>query len=153
MGTIKPNFVIWFLFTGMCLPFILVTDFYPFFRFGMFAEPVRNATQVEEFVIEANTQGRYQALSPELTGLHSSNLFYLYRAYYYQGKADLLLKEMGAVVRRKTGHSVPLRLLRLRRKPGYFAADTAIMAVTGPKPPKSLHSALKADSLSPAAKP
>ena len=37
---------------GLLLPFVLQQTFYPFFRFGMFAEPVTREIQQEVFRLE-----------------------------------------------------------------------------------------------------
>jgi len=75
------------------IPFVLQTDLYPLFRFGMFAEPVKRTVQSETFALRMiDLNGRQHLLSPEETGLGS--LAYLMRNYYYRHQADTLLSRI-----------------------------------------------------------
>jgi len=79
------------------LPFVLVTDIFPFFRFGMFAEPVRRAVQTESFVVEfENLRGQTQIFNPEKYEIPEENFQYLARNYYYRKEAPLMLKRLRA---------------------------------------------------------
>ncbi len=78
---------------GMCVPFILLTDVYPFFRFGMFAEPVKRTIQTEIFSLRAvDGKGQYQYISP--ANLRMGSLSYLMRNYYYRGEVQLFLNRI-----------------------------------------------------------
>jgi hypothetical protein len=87
------NTVITLMLAGMSIPFVLVTDVYPFYRFGMFAEPVKRSVQLEQFAIQYRDQHqRLLSLDPASVGL--SSLAYLMRNYYYRGEAGKLLQRI-----------------------------------------------------------
>ncbi|MFN3316690.1 MAG: hypothetical protein ACK40K_07745, partial [Raineya sp.] len=75
-----------FLFL-LWLPFLLLTDFYPFLRFGMFAEPIRPTSQ-EKFVLYTQKNKKLEKYNTYLWGLDESVFNYLARKYYYQKKLD-----------------------------------------------------------------
>lgn len=77
----------------MLIPFVLLTDVYPFFRFGMFAEPVRRNVQLEQFTLRyVDNQGNKNIASAEQVGLGS--LAYLLRNYYYRNQTEQLLESV-----------------------------------------------------------
>lgn len=114
---------------GICwlLPFVVLTDFFPFVRFGMFAEPVKSSGQVEQFVILAQKVTQKTEINEQLMGLHKGQLDYLYRNYYYRHQSDLLLKRVAGLVPKKSGIKC-LSLYRLTRPLAQPNADSVLVA-------------------------
>ncbi|QHT67526.1 hypothetical protein GXP67_13265 [Rhodocytophaga rosea] len=81
------------MLSAITVPFILLTDIYPFFRFGMFAEPVKEEIQMEQFAIRYthHNQATY-LLDPAEVGL--SSLAYLMRNYYYRQQSHIFLQRI-----------------------------------------------------------
>lgn len=80
---------------GLFLPFVLQQTIYPFFRFGMFAEPVTREIQQEVFRLAGmRTDASMDMEISEYTGISRSNLDYLLRNYYYRDQADLFLRKV-----------------------------------------------------------
>lgn len=83
--------------TGFALPFILQTTLYPFFRFGMFAEPVRYSVQAEQFVlVRFSPAGKESSYVSDGIGIGKSKLDYLLRNYYYRNEIPQLLEQLKA---------------------------------------------------------
>jgi len=82
---------------GLLFPFVFQQTFYPFFRFGMFAEPVRGEIQQERFMVLTVTAGKASQLTKD-TGIKTSNMDYLLRNYYYRHEADLFLKRIASLL-------------------------------------------------------
>ena len=72
------------------LPFLLLTDLYPFLRFGMFAEPIRAETSQETFGIYIERNKKLEKYNTYLWGLDEGVFNYLARKYYYQKRLDFL---------------------------------------------------------------
>lgn len=71
------------------LPFLLINDFYPFFRFGMFAEPIRKHQTEELFILYyTNKQNNVYKFNTYQLGVDESVFNYLVRKYYYQNKMN-----------------------------------------------------------------
>ena len=82
------------------LPFLLFNDVYPFFRFGMFAEPVKNTKSTETFtVVYTDATGRHP-WDFQQAGL-PANPAYLFRNYYYRHETTALLRRIHAVAARR----------------------------------------------------
>lgn len=119
------------MLTAILIPFILVTDVYPFFRFGMFAEPVRDEIQLEQFAIRYI--GHNQAmhiLDPAEIGLGS--LTYLMRNYYYRKQSEFFLRNIHQVyqARIKVREWQLLRITSLPEQPSQ--TDTVAVATFRP---------------------
>lgn len=84
---------IFFVLMGFILPFIFLRDFYPFYRFGMFAEPVKQAVQKELFIIQF-TDSKYQnkIFEAENYGWNKDTFTYLKRNYFYREESQKLLQ-------------------------------------------------------------
>ncbi|MDF9797193.1 hypothetical protein OKW21_002456 [Catalinimonas alkaloidigena] len=79
---------------ALFFPFIMQQTFFPFFRFGMFAEPVTRKIQTETFhLIGVNEKGMVEKQLGEKVGVDQSKLNYLLRNYYYRGEADKFTKQ------------------------------------------------------------
>jgi hypothetical protein len=84
------------------IPFVLLTDLFPFFRFGMFAEPVRSSIQTELFqIITINEQGKEEVFNPDKLGINSADFNYLCRNYYYRNEGEIFLKNISAIYYKK----------------------------------------------------
>ncbi|WPP50898.1 hypothetical protein [Catalinimonas niigatensis] len=107
---------------GLFIPFILQETFYPFFRFGMFAEPVKRSIQTEQFFLVAyQNEGGFDFQIAELTGIQRSKLDYLLRNYYYRNEADQFLKQVSRLF---PSHQMPDTLYILRK----IQNDTSLVA-------------------------
>ena len=118
------------LIVGMTIavwvPFILLTDLYPFFRFGMFAEPVRESIQMEQFAIQfIAADGNWQVLSPEQLGI--SSLAYLMRNYYYRDQSAAFLRHIHSIYPARDSVK-EWQLLRVTSPHAIFRPDTSVAA-------------------------
>lgn len=111
---------------ALWIPFILLTDLYPFFRFGMFAEPVKEAIQMEQFAIRyVSYSHQQQVLSPEQLGI--SSLAYLMRNYYYRNQSAAFLENIHAIYPEKDIVK-QWQLLRITSPAQVYQPDTAVVA-------------------------
>ncbi|MEK6480501.1 hypothetical protein WJR50_23360 [Catalinimonas sp. 4WD22] len=79
---------------GLFFPFIMQQTFYPFFRFGMFAEPVKRDIQTEYFLLLGiHENGFVDKNVGDLAGIDQSKLNYLLRNYYYRKETDHFTKQ------------------------------------------------------------
>ena len=74
---------------GLILPFILITDFFPFLRFGMFAEPIKKDIQTEQFIVYKINNKEQSLFNPELIGINPNTFHYLCRNYFYRNEMKL----------------------------------------------------------------
>lgn len=89
------NTVITITLIAVTIPFILVTDIFPFLRFGMFAEPIKTNIQKEIFIITyKNNQGKEQLFDPKKAGIEQHLFYYLVRNYYYRNESPILIKNI-----------------------------------------------------------
>lgn len=95
----KKTIIISFLLL-LSLPFIFIKTLYPFYRFGMFAEPVKTSIQTEKFSIHyQQLDGKWiEFLGPEI-GLSKSGYSILMRKHYYQNQVVELLQKTASVVK------------------------------------------------------
>jgi hypothetical protein len=114
------------MIVAMWVPFVLLTDLYPFFRFGMFAEPVREAIQMEQFAVRYIAAGQgQQVLTPEQLGI--SSLAYLMRNYYYRNQSVEFLRHIHTIYPGR--HVVKQwQLLRITSPHAVYRPDTAVVA-------------------------
>lgn len=86
------------LFVGLFAPFILIKTIYPFYRFGMFAEPVKTQTQKEVFEIFYWTQDSIKhSLKAKDIKMSEALLRSIVREYYYKNQKDIFLNEIGKI--------------------------------------------------------
>lgn len=110
------------MLTLITLPFIMVTDLFPFMRFGMFAEPIRHDIQKEYFQIVIYPENaKEEILNPQLVGIEDHFYGYIIRNYFYRGEGYLLLRKIETLL---PSPSKKLELKRYRHQPGL--ADTTI---------------------------
>ncbi len=111
---------------GVTLPFVLLTDLYPFFRFGMFAEPVSRTVQTERFILRyVDAGGTPYPVEPADVGL--SGLAYLLRNYYYRGEAERLLANLHQLHPHKA-RAAEWQLLRITTPARTYQPDTTIVS-------------------------
>lgn len=79
---------------GLIIPFILITDFFPFLRFGMFAEPIKKDVQTEQFLVYQTNNKRKTLFNPELIGINPNTFHYLCRNYYYRNELELFSEKI-----------------------------------------------------------
>jgi hypothetical protein len=115
------------MLTALWVPFVLLTDLYPFFRFGMFAEPVRASIQMEQFAVGYVTADKqHKVLSPEQLGITS--LAYLMRNYYYRNQSLVFLKHINAIYPERDVVK-QWQLLRITSPAKIFQPDTVVVAI------------------------
>ncbi len=120
--------IIWGMLLLMWIPFILMTDLYPFFRFGMFAEPIKQAVQLEQFAIRyKDAGGNLHVVSPLQVGIGS--LPYLMRNYYYRNESVQLLNHIHTIYVHKQPNQISeWQLLRITSPLSQFRPDTSLVA-------------------------
>lgn len=110
------------LISLVILPFTLLTDVFPFFRFGMFAEPVRQDIQTEQFFVTyQKADSSFVFFNPEKVGINESSFQYLLRNYYYRGESRKLLSNL-----RQSGHypATKWKLYRIKSNLSLSRTDT-----------------------------
>lgn len=84
-----------FCFATLFVPFVLINDVYPFFRFGMFAELVRPYTPNESFQLWCGDR----LIVGDDIGLNDDIFTYLVRNHVYRNECDELLQKMKGMKR------------------------------------------------------
>ena len=122
MGNKLKYFIITITLVLIVLPFILLTDIFPFLRFGMFAEPVRQETQKEKLVVTYLVNENEKEFDPKEAGIGDNTFYYLARNYYYRKEADSFLE--------KTSQLVPIKATEWRLKRIIFTNDNELRGDT-----------------------
>lgn len=81
------------LLAGFALPFIFFQDFYPFYRFGMFAETPRPGPH-EVFEVRVKSDSGWEILPPEEMGFTYSNWQALLRNHHYRKQDALFIEKL-----------------------------------------------------------
>jgi WD40 repeat protein len=116
------NTIILLFFGFTALPFLLMNDFIPFYRLGMFAEPVRSVPSGETFqVVVSDSSGQCHLWDYRLAHLPNDPA-YLFRNYHYRQQGELLLKQLSKLPSSSGIRSWELRRILLP------AADTLVVA-------------------------
>lgn len=78
------------------MPFVVLRDIYPFFRFGMFATPVQQAHYTEryDFYVKVAELHDWQLVPVQVLYLDESFFHYLMRRELAAGRADSLLQHL-----------------------------------------------------------
>jgi len=76
----------------LILPFLTITDFYPFMRFGMFAEPIKTGNQLELYRLAAKREQNIQFLDTDGLGLSEGQFNYISRTYVHTHRSQELLR-------------------------------------------------------------
>lgn len=96
------NIVITGMLVLITIPFLLLTDIFPFLRFGMFAEPVKTQSMLEVFEVSYIEQTTpEQTLDPESVGIEPHFFQYIARNYYYRNEAEKFLDNLSTIARNK----------------------------------------------------
>ena len=92
----KKTFFIYSFLILLFIPFVFITDFFPFMRLGMFAEPVRSSLQTELFTVfvSKNNTTNFKQLNSEKMGIPHSSLEYLGRNYFYKKQSEVFLDKL-----------------------------------------------------------
>lgn len=88
------NYIIVAFLLCCWIPFILITDLFPFMRMGMFAEPIKEDFQTERFEVWVYTEGQAELYDPKRYGTDPSVLYYLARNHYYRQQNELFLQKL-----------------------------------------------------------
>jgi hypothetical protein len=81
--------ICWLLCLWFLVPFVLMTDVYPFFRFGMFAEPLKPQQKTEMLQLWwKNAEGTPFLFQPAVIGLSENHWGYVLRHYFYTNKSN-----------------------------------------------------------------
>lgn len=100
------------IFFWIIIPFVLISDFYPFFRFGMFSEPIQSNIQTEQFVIMIATNTTKKIVNSDEVDLGEQHFQYLIRYAYYQNKLTLLFETIKKISEQKNKNVKNIYLLR-----------------------------------------
>ena len=76
----------------LAIPFIFITNLFPFMRFGMFAEKPSISQGIELFEVRFLNQNK--AISQEQLAIPPHMLSSLIRTYYYKGEIDRFAKNI-----------------------------------------------------------
>ena len=113
------------------LPFVLMTDLFPFMRFGMFAEPVKTTRQTEFFIITLERGNTEKVIDPNTSGIPEQTLNYLARNSYYQQRADELLSTVAQSEKIEAKDTLRLQVITIQ-KPNSQIDTTLICTFTKP---------------------
>ena len=97
------------------LPFVLMTDLFPFMRFGMFAEPVKTTRQTEFFIITLKRGNNEKVIDPITSGIPVQTLNYLARNSYYQQRADELLSTVAKSANIQANDTLRLKVITIQK--------------------------------------
>jgi hypothetical protein len=96
-GKIK-NIVIPAMLIAITLPFIVLTDLFPFLRFGMFAEPIKPQTYIESFEISYIKPNQKEIIvQPESLGIEKHFFPYIARNHFYRNEAKSFLQKISTI--------------------------------------------------------
>jgi hypothetical protein len=125
MALNKKNIVTIVLLGGMLLPFVLLTDIFPFLRFGMFAEPIRSNIQIEKFVLyKTNTDGVQSDFLSSDIGINPNTFHYLLRNYYYRNELPVFAQNTFATLDTSIQSVTILRLVTDKHS---YQSDTLVL--------------------------
>lgn len=105
----------WLFWLFYFLPFVLMRDVYPFFRFAMFATPVSHAAYVERYEWYIRRGNAWELVFPQTIGLDESLFYYRARRANAGRQAEGFLAVLMQVYRQKTGQ-LPLASLLVEKR-------------------------------------
>lgn len=82
------------LFVLVFLPFFTLSDFYPFLRISMFAEPAKKANTFEQFRLLCVSKKSRKVISNDEIGLQKSSYNYALRNLYYKNELEKLTSHL-----------------------------------------------------------
>ena len=109
MGSKLKYSIITIALVLVVLPFVLLTDLFPFLRFAMFAEPLRREVQKEKFIVTYLINNKESEFDPKKAGIGDNTFYYLARNYYYRKEATIFLEKTSKLT------SVPTKEWKLKR--------------------------------------
>ncbi len=120
-------FAVWFL-----VPFVLMTDMYPFMRYGMFAERVKTSQTTEMLQLWCTYRGLPACpFEPETIGLTNNHFGYVLRHYFYTNHIKQLFSQIHTLtLKKQTKPVVFWQLKRFTSSP--TQTDTHIIAEWNP---------------------
>ncbi len=97
------------IFGGIIIPFIFLTDLYPFHRFGMFAEPIKHQAQYEKFYIfykidtfsNGKNDTNFVKLNPQDIPLNANAFEMQVRKHHYQKKHVDFINVFDEIIKKK----------------------------------------------------
>ncbi|MBX9850215.1 MAG: hypothetical protein K2X86_00480 [Cytophagaceae bacterium] len=96
------NIVIICMLAGIIIPFILLTDIFPFLRLGMFAEPVKKETQKELFQVSyIDINNKETVLDSKSIGIEPHFFLYLARNHYYRNESEKFIVKISEISAQK----------------------------------------------------
>lgn len=105
--------VAFLIFVWFLVPFVFITDLYPFFRYGMFAEPIK-AQQTTE-MLQLWCKPAHQPLQPfrsQEIGLTENHFGYVLRHYFYSQKIEQLFRQIHEIKAKKQTPTIEFWQLR-----------------------------------------
>ncbi|WP_157630045.1 MULTISPECIES: hypothetical protein [Thermonema] len=125
----------WFFWMLYFLPFVLMRDVYPFFRFSMFATPVSRAAYTEryEWYVRQSRAEKWQLLAPEVIGLDEALFYYRARRANITKQGSAFLAILMEVYRQKR-EALPAAslLVEKRFKQGQYLDSLVVAQWTRP---------------------
>ncbi len=125
--TVGQKILIWLVLVWLGLPFVVMQDHYPLFRYGMFAEPVHEAIQTEQFFVRYSSPKAgnplLQLFDPAQIGMPGPTYRLLLRNYYYRRQSQHLLQNLHRPLHRQ---GVPAERWALYRVMNF--QDTSLVA-------------------------
>ena len=123
----KKKVILIFLLVWFLVPFVFMTDLYPFFRFGMFAEPIKptQTTEMLQFWWK-NAEGKSQLFQPQMIGLTENNFGYILRHYFYTDRIEQLFSQIHQNMLKKTKEK-PIRWQLKQLRVSAHRTDTTIL--------------------------
>lgn len=96
MSKRSKTLITWLTFLLILLPFVLVTDLFPFLRFGMFAEAQPTGTDsLQVFMITyTNSQNQQILFDPEKYAFNQQAFQHLARNYFSRNEAKTMLEKL-----------------------------------------------------------
>lgn len=106
------------------MPFVLIQNFFPFFRYGMFAEPIQYVNQTEQFLISYYDSGQKEhPFSSQKIGLEEGHFNYILRSYYYQENLQQLFSQLNQILE-KSQNIKAWKLTKIINYPDLNKSDT-----------------------------
>lgn len=82
----------------LVLPFVLIKTIFPFYRFGMFAEPIQHTAQKEHFLLKYQLENKtWVIFDGTEVGLSKSVFAAKMRQAHYQQKESELIRKTASV--------------------------------------------------------
>lgn len=89
------NLIIIIVFLWFSLPFMLISNIYPLYRYGMFAEiPQKTLINKVLKITYLDKNKLRKTLNPSDIGFSKNTLSYILRSYYYKSKSKQLLSQI-----------------------------------------------------------